>query len=74
MIRRIHSSGHVLANIGIRFVLGTDPPPCLDPPNQNGTIVKGRQMRRENKLGKIQPKERYYEMVFVFRRATGLCE
>ncbi len=55
MIRRIHSSGHVLANIGIRFVLGTDPPPCLDPPNQNGTIVKGRQMRRENKLGKIQP-------------------
>ncbi len=25
-----------------RFVLGTAPRPCLDPPNQNGTMAKGR--------------------------------
>ncbi len=25
--------------VGIRFVLGTAPEPCLDPPNQNGTMA-----------------------------------
>ncbi len=42
VIRRIQSSGHVLANEGIRFVLGTAPSHVSIPPNQNGTMAKGR--------------------------------
>ncbi len=34
----------------------------------------GTSMRRENVLRKIQPSERYQEVVFAFRRATRLCE
>ncbi len=42
VIRRIQSSGHVLANVRIRFVLGTAPSHVSIPPNQNGTMAKGR--------------------------------
>ncbi len=42
VIRRIQSSGHVLANVGVRFVLGTAPSHVSIPPNQNGTMAKGR--------------------------------
>ncbi len=52
---RVQSSGHVIANVGILFVLETAPSHALIPPNQNGTMAKGRYMRRENVLGKIQP-------------------
>ncbi len=45
--------------------------PCLAPSTQskwhNG-------QRRENVLGEMQPSKRCYEMAFVFRRATRLCE
>ncbi len=54
------------------FVLGTAPSRVSIPPNQSGTIAKGRWMRRENVLGKIQASERYSEVVFLFRRATRL--
>ncbi len=47
--------------------------PCLDPLNQNGTMTKAGLIRLENVLGKIQPSERYYEIVFVFRRGARLC-
>ncbi len=55
VIRRIQSSGHVLANVRIRIVLGTAPSHVSIPPNQNGTMAKAGKMRRENVLGKIQP-------------------
>ncbi len=42
VIRRIQSNGHVLANVRIRFVLGTAPSHVSIPPNQNGTMAKGR--------------------------------
>ncbi len=42
VIRRIQSSGHVLANVGILFVLSTAPSHVSIPPNQNGTTAKGR--------------------------------
>ncbi len=42
VIGRIQSSGHVLANVRIRFVLGTAPSHVSIPPNQNGTMAKGR--------------------------------
>ncbi len=54
-IRRIQSSGHVLANVGIpgsdpgvlanvriRFVQGTAASYVSIPPNQNGAMAKGR--------------------------------
>ncbi len=41
VIRRIQSSGHVLANVRILFVLGTAPSHVSIPPNQNGTMAKG---------------------------------
>ncbi len=41
VIRRIQSSGHVLANVRIRFVLGTAPS-HVPIPNQNGTMAKAR--------------------------------
>ncbi len=40
VIRRIQSSGHVLANVRIRFVLGTASSHVSIPPNQNGTMAK----------------------------------
>ncbi len=42
VIRRIQSSGPVLANVRIHFVLGTAPSNASIPPNQNGSIAKGR--------------------------------
>ncbi len=42
VIRRIQSSVHVLANVGIRFVLGTALNHVSIPPNQNGTMAKSR--------------------------------
>ncbi len=52
VIRRIQSSGHVLANVRIvenrarqcknSVCSRNSPQPCLDPPNQNGTMAKGR--------------------------------
>ncbi len=42
VIRRNQSSGRVLANVGIGFVLGTAPSHVSIPPNQNGTMAKGR--------------------------------
>ncbi len=39
VIRRILSNGHVLANVRVRFVLGTDPSHVSNPPNQNGTMA-----------------------------------
>ncbi len=42
VIRRIQSNGHVLANVRIRFVFGTAPSRVSIPPNQNGTMAKGR--------------------------------
>ncbi len=42
VIRGIQSSGHVLANVGVLFVLGTAPSHASIPPKQNGTKAKGR--------------------------------
>ncbi len=39
---KTQSSGYVLANVGVRFVLGTAPSHVSIPPNQNGTMAKGR--------------------------------
>ncbi len=57
-----------------QHILGESPQPCLDPPSQNSTMVKAGLMRGGNVLGEIQPSERCYELTFVFRRATRLCE
>ncbi len=40
VIRKIQSNGHVLANVRIRFVLGTAPSHASIPPKQNGTMAK----------------------------------
>ncbi len=37
-------------------------------------MVKDGYMRPLNVLGKLQPFELYYEMTFLFRHATCLCE
>ncbi len=42
VIRRIQSSGHVLANVRVRIVLGAAPSHVSIPPKQNGTMAKGR--------------------------------
>ncbi len=42
VIGRIQSSGHVLANVRFRFALETAPSHVSSPPNQNGTMAKGR--------------------------------
>ncbi len=59
VIRRIQSSGHVLANESVQLVLGTAPSHASIPPNQNGTMAKDGLIRVENVLGKIQPSERH---------------
>ncbi len=48
--------------------------PCLDPPKSE--LHDGQRQIKEaaNILGKVQPYERNYEVAFVFRRATRLCE
>ncbi len=59
---------------GDRFVLRATLSHVSIPPNQNGTMAKDGEMRRENVLRKIQPSERYYVVAFVFRHATRLNE
>ncbi len=49
-----------------------NPQPCLDPPNQNGTMAIAGLMRWENVLGKMQPFERYYDVASVFRCGVRL--